>query len=106
MRRVLLFMLMCASLTVASCRKAGPASTPAALQKAKSADPTTAPFVAGKRNKVFHRRHCPYAAELDSPVGFETLRDAEASGKIPCAFCKPHMIEAAPPADEKPAPQK
>jgi len=106
MRRVLLFLLVCASLTIASCRKAGPANTPAALQKKKKADAATAPFVAGKRNQVFHTRHCPYAVELDSPVGFETLHDAEASGRIPCAFCKPHMVDTAPAPEEKPAPQK
>ncbi len=101
MRRLLLCMFLCAPLFLSSCKMAGPSHMPAALQKTRTADPLTAPYVAGKKNRVFHARHCPYAADLVSPQGYDTLRDAEASGRIPCEFCAPHK-ESPPP---KPAAQ-
>ena len=92
--------MLCAPLFLCSCKKAGPSQTPAVLQKVKTSDPLTAPFVAGKKNHIFHARNCPYAANLESPVGYETIRDAEASGRIPCEFCAPHK---APPGEPAPA---
>ncbi|MCY3020652.1 MAG: hypothetical protein NTW87_16665 [Planctomycetota bacterium] len=50
--------------------------------------------MAGKRNKVYHKRDCPYAANLDSPAGYSTVQDAESSGHIPCVFCSPRGNEA------------
>ena len=61
-----------------------------AKAKVKDADPNTAPFVSGKHIKVFHKRGCPYAAKLDSPVGFNSISDALTSGRIPCVFCDPN----------------
>ena len=103
MRRFLFLLILGAPLAVSCCKKAEPENTsPSLLKKPKAADPASAPFVAGKRNRVFHTRGCPYAADLEAPVGYETLRDAEASGRLPCEFCRPNKIEAAP-APEKPA---
>lgn len=103
MRRLLLGIWVCVPLFLGGCRKAGPSRAPAALQKVKTSDPLTAPYVAGKKNRVYHARHCPYAAELASPVGYETLRDAEASGRMPCEFCAPHKGLA--PEKSAPPPQ-
>lgn len=58
-------------------------------QQVKTIDPHSAPFVSGKKNRVYHTRHCQYAANLDSPAGFSTSHDAERSGKMPCQFCAP-----------------
>ena len=71
------------------CRKAGPPRQEETAMEVKSVDPESAPFVAGKRNKVYHARGCPYAANLSSPVGFASVLEAEASGRIPCEFCAP-----------------
>src|SRR6186713_2405140 len=35
-----------------------------------------APIVAGKTSKVYHTRHCRYAAALNGVVGYVTARDA------------------------------
>jgi len=71
------------------CRKSGPPKPEETAKEVKTADPETAPYVAGKRNKVYHARGCPYAANLSSAVGFASVLEAEASGRIPCEFCSP-----------------
>lgn len=58
-------------------------------EKVKTVDVKTAPFIAGKKATVFHKRDCPYATRLDSPVGFESAGDARSGGRIPCVFCNP-----------------
>jgi len=71
------------------CRKAGAPRQEETAKEVKTVDPQSAPFVAGKRNKVYHARGCPYAANLISAVGFASALEAEASGRIPCEFCSP-----------------
>lgn len=53
-----------------------------------------APIVAGKTSKVYHTRHCRYAAALNGVVGYATARDAEIKGLIPCEFCNPQLNAA------------
>lgn len=53
-----------------------------------------APIVAGKTGKVYHTRHCRYAAALNGVVGYASARDAEAKGLIPCEFCNPQSNAA------------
>lgn len=94
MRRFLIFFLLCfPACLLCGCRRSGTPPHEETARDAKTVDPQTAPFVAGKRNKVYHSRQCPYAAGLNSPAGFSGAREAEASGRIPCEFCSPHKAE-------------
>ena len=77
------------------CRKSGPPRQEETAMEVKTIDAQSAPFVAGKRNKVYHARGCPYAANLNSPVGFAGVLEAEASGRIPCEFCSPRASNKA-----------
>ena len=61
--------------------------------KIKTADARSAPWIAGKHARVYHRRGCAYAADLESPVGYATVHDAARSGLIPCEFCKPRSLD-------------
>lgn len=68
-------------------------STRASQPKIEHVPARQALFVAGKRSKIYHRRDCPYAANLESLVGFNKMGDAEGSGHIPCEFCAPRTGE-------------
>jgi hypothetical protein len=55
------------------------------------AEDESAPFVASKQSKVFHRASCPHARRI-SPANlmqFGTLEEAVASGRKPCKTCQP-----------------
>ncbi|HYG75497.1 MAG TPA: hypothetical protein VEK08_10885 [Planctomycetota bacterium] len=65
-------------------------------QQAKTVDPDSAPFIAGRKNKVYHTRQCRYGLNVESPVGFATAYDAELSGRMPCEFCTPQNVPAQP----------
>ncbi|UCF32908.1 MAG: hypothetical protein JSV78_11315 [Phycisphaerales bacterium] len=57
----------------------------------RPAEHESAPFVASKQSKVFHRATCPHARRI-SPANlmqFETLEEAVASGRKPCKTCQP-----------------
>ncbi|MGD0089509.1 MAG: hypothetical protein ABSE73_06270 [Planctomycetota bacterium] len=83
------------------CRKQGAApQQELAAKEVQAVDPQSAPLVSGKRSKVYHLRDCTYAASIKDPVGFESVLEAEASGRIPCEFCRPsasNKKEQAPP---------
>jgi len=99
--RSFLFLLLLPLLL--GCQKATSRSTASLLSaesrrepKAKSVTAQDAPFIAGKKNRVYHVRNCQYAVSLDSAVGYASLREADASGKIPCEFCAPRTQAVAP----------
>jgi len=105
--RLFLCVTLAASLSLCSlcgCRKPWSPRPPEAVKDGKTVDAASAPFVAGKRNKVYHTRQCRYAVDLSSPVGFASVREAEASGRIACEFCNPRAAEpkAEPAAEPRP----
>jgi hypothetical protein len=71
----------------------GQAASVSARASARAIAVKDAPFVAGKKHKVYHARHCLYAISLKDAVGFATSADAEAAGQIPCAFCNPRSSQ-------------
>jgi len=85
-----------------------PEKSKKARDKPKVADAKNASYLAAKDGKVYHKRGCIYALHLDSPVGFNTMRDAETSGRIPCVFCLGGQEQEPPPPapSEKSAPEK
>jgi len=56
-----------------------------------TASPDTAPFLASKRSKVFHKAGCGNANRITdkNKVGYPTFSDAEGAGKRPANCCKP-----------------
>jgi hypothetical protein len=80
------------------CQKSKPAAQEQARKDVKTLDARTAPFVSGKRNRVYHTRECRYAADVNSPVGFASALDAESTGRLPCEFCLPRNSAAGEPA--------
>lgn len=75
---------------VASC---GKSSRKSPAPTVKKIDARMAPFVAGKQARVYHRRGCAYAADLESPAGYATAHDADRMGLIPCEFCTPRATD-------------
>ena len=53
--------------------------------------PDTAPFLASKRSKVFHKAGCGNAKRISdkNKVGYPTFGDAQGAGKRPANCCKP-----------------
>lgn len=51
----------------------------------------TAPFLASKKSKVFHKAGCGNAKRISekNKVGYPTFKDAEGAGKRPANCCKP-----------------
>ena len=76
---------------VAGCAKSGksPAQVLSKPPKIETVPAKSAPFIAGKSAKIYHRRGCPYAANLSSTKGYSHADDAEHAGHIPCEFCRP-----------------
>lgn len=67
-------------------------SVSAAAQGSKpSADPSSAPFLASRHSKVFHRAGCSHAKRIkpDNLLPFAALRQALETGRSPCKHCKP-----------------
>lgn len=93
--------LLLAGCTSSSAKPRGRISLPKP-PKVKTADPRTAPFLAGKQESVYHKRHCPYASTVSLPQGFATSYDAERTGHTPCAFCSPQHSDELPPAAQAP----
>ena len=60
------------------------------LTKVPTIDARDAPFVAGKHSRIFHLHSCEYAHDLDSPIGFPSIAEAQRSGRVPCQFCHPN----------------
>ena len=90
--------LLCvAFLCLCGCGKSAGTKKEQPAANSRSTDTEKAVFVAGKHNKVYHLRQCRYAADISSPVGFTSARDAEASGRVPCEFCNPRASEAKEP---------
>jgi len=90
--------LICASALVSSgCTKANRTHQEFHSNKNRRISADAAPFITGKRNKVFHVRHCQYAANLESLIGFSSARDAELSGYMPCEFCTPYKADVPEP---------
>lgn len=98
LRALVAIPLCLAGILLAGCSSSKPAngrySNAFAPRDVKTVDAELAPIVAGKANKVYHARHCRYAAALNNPVGFSSPRDAEAKGLIPCEFCNPQLNSA------------
>jgi hypothetical protein len=59
------------------------------LPKPRTMDARKAPVLAGKDSKVYHRRSCQFAGELQRTVGYSSYLEAERVGLIPCQFCNP-----------------
>ena len=98
MHRFLLVSAACVSLCLlCGCRKSSAPQPEHTAKEVRTVDPLTAPLVAGKHSKVFHARGCPYAASAKAPVGFASVQEAEASGRIPCQFCSPRSAGTPPP---------
>jgi endonuclease/exonuclease/phosphatase family metal-dependent hydrolase len=57
----------------------------------ETASPDTAPFLASRRSKVFHKAGCGNANRISekNKVGYPTFSDAEGAGKRPASCCKP-----------------
>jgi len=57
----------------------------------ETAPPDSAPFLASKRSKVFHKADCGNAKRISdkNKVGFPSFDDAEGAGKRPAKCCKP-----------------
>jgi hypothetical protein len=90
-----------AVLISAGCTKANRTHQGFQSNKKRIINADAAPLIAGKRNKVFHVRHCPYASNLESLIGFPSARDAEISGYLPCEFCNPYNVELPEPELKK-----
>ncbi|HEY3321516.1 MAG TPA: hypothetical protein VGP72_13695 [Planctomycetota bacterium] len=108
MKRAVCLLLLCLPALWCGCRKAESGSKDTTLLQSKKVDAESAAFVAGKKNKIYHRRGCRFAASLDSPVGFASEFEAQNSGRVPCEFCANLPVKPAEePAAPKPeAPQK
>jgi endonuclease/exonuclease/phosphatase family metal-dependent hydrolase len=59
--------------------------------ESETASPDSAPFLASKRSKVFHKAGCGNANRISdkNKVGYPTFKDAEGAGKRPANCCKP-----------------
>jgi hypothetical protein len=59
--------------------------------ESETASPSTAPFLASKRSKVFHKAGCGNANRISdkNKVGYPTFSDAQGAGKKPANCCKP-----------------
>ncbi len=59
--------------------------------ESETAPPDSAPFLASKRSKVFHKAGCGNAKRISdkNKVGFPTFNDAKGAGKRPAKCCKP-----------------
>ena len=57
----------------------------------ETAAPDTAPFLASKRSKVFHKADCGNGQRISdkNKVGYPTFKDAENAGKRPAKCCSP-----------------
>jgi hypothetical protein len=70
--------------------KGSTAVRPAAPPVAET-PPEKALLLSGKNTRVFHFVSCAYVRDIPEPelIGLATPEDAEKSGRIPCAVCRP-----------------
>ena len=68
-----------------------PRATSGGASDSETASPDTAPFLASKRSKVFHKAGCGNAKRISdkNKVGYPTFSDAQGAGKRPANCCKP-----------------
>jgi hypothetical protein len=92
MRTLFFVLTICAMLTLGGCKRS---NNPARrLPKPKTMDSRKAPLLAGKDSKVYHKRSCQFAGELQRTVGYTSYLEAERAGLIPCQFCSPRSRSA------------
>ena len=94
--RLPLFLIVCVPLLFSvGCKSSNPNApiTPVSRIKIKPMDAKEAPIVVGKASRIYHSRHCQYAANLQQPTGFRCVEDVDRLGLIPCEFCGPQLAE-------------
>jgi hypothetical protein len=66
-------------------------SSSASSTPSKTVPPESAPFIASKRSKVFHKASCGNGKKISEKnrVGFPSFSDASGAGKRPAKCCNP-----------------
>jgi hypothetical protein len=67
------------------------AGKPARIDRSRSADTPTAPFVGSSHSTIFHRAGCGHVKRIKATnrVHFDTAREARSAGRVPCKTCSP-----------------
>lgn len=77
------------ALILAGCKRS--ISVQPAAPTVVTAPPEKALLLSGKNTRVYHFVSCAYVRDIPEPeqVGLASPEDAEKSGRIPCAVCRP-----------------